>query len=361
MKGNTKICIVGNMLGRNPGWVTTQGQVLADKLPGEGFDVISVSSKTNRFTRLAEIIYTLVARRRSIDVVVLEVYSGLYFVIAEAASLLCRVFRLPLIMVLHGGELPGFYRRHPRRTAWVLNRADRLVAPSSFLAHEFEKAGFPVRVIPNIIDLQDSTFRERGSIAPNLLWMRSFHPIYDPEMAIKVFAEVKKRHAAAVLTMAGKDKGLEEMVRKLAAELGVANAVRFPGFLNAAKKSAEFDSADIFLNTNRIDNMPVSVVEACSFGVPVVATRVGGIPYLLRDRMDALLVDSGDVKQMADAICELLDSPGLVRELSRNGRLLAKRSDWHNVKHDWIRVFGECSVIRGSSTAPRAEDTVATN
>jgi glycosyltransferase involved in cell wall biosynthesis len=85
--------------------------------------------------------------------------------------------------------------------------------------------------------------------------------------------------------------------------------------------------------------MPVSVVEAAAFGLPVVATAVGGIPYLLEHEQTGLLVDNEDIVGMAAAIQRLLCEPGLAGRLSANGRQLAEASSWTKVKQQWESLF----------------------
>ena len=141
--------------------------------------------------------------------------------------------------------------------------------------------------------------------------------------------------------MAGRDMGIEGNVRKLVGELGLDDAVSFPGFLDMHNKIRIGNSVDIFLNTNNIDNMPVTVLEACAMGLPVVATKVGGIPDLLTDEETALLVPDNDVESMAAAIYRLLNEPGLPGRLSANGRQLAECTSWSNVYPKWKRVFDQ--------------------
>lgn len=335
------LCFVGNMLGRNADYITTQGQIVADLFAVEGYQITCVSSKINRTARLAEIILTLIKDHRKFDVVLLEVYSGLYFIIASVAGLLCKIFRLPLIMILHGGNLPAFTKKHPFWTKKILNQADHLVAPSTFLAEKIGDSGYEIQVISNVVDIDSYIYRERSNISPRLIWMRSFHPIYNPEMAIKVLAKLRQSEPDATLTMAGNDKGLEDEVKTLAEKLGLSGAVRFTGFLDLEKKIKEFSAADIYINTNRIDNMPVSVVEARALGLPVIATNVGGLPYLIENGKNGFLVANNDVDAMVESIKMLLDNPELTRKISRNGRALAENSAWTTVRSEWEKLIDE--------------------
>src|SRR5688500_2380788 len=226
------LCFVGHMLGRNPGHVTTQGQIVADLFSGDGFHVTSVSSKLNRIVRIIDIIATLVRGVKSYDVVVLETFSGLSFVMADVVSLVCKLLDLPLVMFLHGGNLPAFMRKHPRWVGRVLRRADRLASPSEFMAASFRDHGYEVAVVQNVVEIGGYPFRERKEVRPHLVWMRSFHEIYIPEMAVHVLSGLRRIWHDATLTMAGADKGLRPRVEKLAADLGLSDSIRFVGFLD---------------------------------------------------------------------------------------------------------------------------------
>lgn len=332
------LCLVGPM-GRHAGWVVTQGEILSKLFQAEGYSVISVSSKLNRYRRLLDITLTLIRRRKDIEAQCLSVFGGLSFVIEDIASWLGRRFGHRIIMVLRGGAMPEFIARHPRWARRVLDRADALVAPSEFLARAVEQLGYQCHVIPNVIDISSYPYRHRRRLAPRLLWMRTFHPVYNPLMAVRVLGRLRATVPEATLVMAGQEKGMQGEVEQLVDKLGLRQAVRFAGFLDMPGKARESNAADIFLNTNHVDNMPVSVVEACAMGLPVVASAVGGIPDLLTDGETALLVRDDDDEAMVAAIRRLLDDPDLAGRLSANGRQLAEASAWPKVRLEWERLF----------------------
>lgn len=329
------------MLGRHPGYVPTQGQILADLFRTAGYAVLDVSSKLNRYARLADMVTTLTRRRSDLDILILDTFGGRSFVVEDIVSRLGRAFHKPLIMFLHGGEMPEFMAHHPRWTRRVLNRADRLLTPSNFLARALAGFGMEARIIPNVVNMSEYPFRLREEVTPRLFWMRAFHPIYNPAMAVRVLARLRSVCPEATLVMAGQEKGLEMQTRQMAEELGLKDAVRFAGFLDAEGKAREGTAADIFLNTNRIDNAPVSVVEACAMGLPVVATAVGGVPDLLTDGETGLLVPDDDDVAMAAAVQRLLTEPGLAGNLSANGRNLAKCRSWERIRSQWEQVFAQ--------------------
>lgn len=334
-----RLCVVGPMVGRNPGYVTTQGQRLSDLLGSAGYNVISVSSRVNRYRRLADIAWTLVSRAREIDVLVLEIYGGSSFVVEDLASFLGRRCGHKVILWLHGGALPDFTARYPRWSDRVFRRGHAMVSPTAFLARAVAQRGFAAQVIANTLDLSEYRFRLRRGLAPRLFWMRTFHPVWNPEMAIRVLARVHRSYPEATLVMAGQDRGWQSRIRELAGRMGLNRSVRFAGFLDPAAKAREGDAADIFINTNRIDNMPVAVLEAGAMGLPVVSTNVGGVPDLLEHEHTALLTPSEDDAAMAGAVIRLLREPDLAARLSTHGRRLAERSSWESVRPQWERLF----------------------
>lgn len=329
------------MVGHRPGCVTPQLQTLCDLFRSAGYPGISISVVDNRFIRLADIVAGIIRQRSKIDILIIDVFSGASFVVADVASRLGKRLGKPIVMILRGGALPQFIDRYPQWSRKVLRRSNVLVAPSEFLARVAVKQGLNSLVVPNVIDLAMYPYRHRQEVKPRLFWMRSFHSIYNPSMAVRVTARLRSTMPDASLVMAGQDKGLQTTTMQLAEKLKLNGAVRFPGVLDMAGKTREGDSADIFLITNRVDNMPVTAVEACAMGIPVIATAVGGIPDLLRDGDTGLLVPDDSDDAMVKAIRRLITEPGLAGRLSANGRRLAERSSWEQIRPMWESVFAE--------------------
>lgn len=335
------LCFLGPMIGRNPGYVTTQEQIMADLFSATEHPVIWASGSTNRYRRLVEIPLTVIRHRRRIDLVHLSVYGVRSFVVEDAASFVCKILGIPLVMTLHSGRLPAFMERRPNWVKRVLRRADRLSAPSHHLVEVAAQYGFQVQMIPNILNLDDYQYRQRTSVQPKLFWMRSFGHLYYPEMAVYVLKNLLQDYPEARLVMGGQDRGLMESTRALAVSEGVGNRAEIWGFIDKAGKTRANEACDIYINTNQVDNMPVGVLEAGAMGMPVVATNVGGIPYLLTHEQTGLLVPTEDIEAMANAIRRLVQTPELAAHLSANGRLLAERSSWTQIRPVWEAVYQE--------------------
>lgn len=99
--------------------------------------------------------------------------------------------------------------------------------------------------------------------------------------------------------------------------------------------------------------MPISVVEAWAMGVPVVATNVGGLSYLIESGDTGLLVADCDADAMASAVRSLLENPEMTLRLSVQGRSQAKLSSWESVRNKWEQAFGEVTRVRQPRTSQK--------
>ena len=340
------VAVLGPLLGTHTGFVISQGEVLADHLRADGIDVLTASHVRNRWLRLADTIYRVWTWRTRPSAVVLMVFGGPGFVVADITSLaVSRWTRARLVLHLHGGTFNALSQRHPRWATRVLNRADVIVAPSEYQAERVREMGLPVEIVPNALPraaaaMSAATGDRFSSTGPlRVLWMRTFHHNYFPEMALHVVHELVQRGVDVRLTMAGQDDGLLEPTMDRARELGVDGRVAFVGFLGPDEKATAFATHDLYLHTNRIDNMPVSVLEASAAGLTVVATDVGGMRRLIDDERTGLIVPPGDVVAMADAVERLRSDPVFARQLAAAGAERAQASSWGTLRDQWRPIL----------------------
>ncbi len=209
------------------------------------------------------------------------------------------------------------------------------------MQESFKHLRSDIKIIPNPIDLTESLFRQRDSIQPKLIWVRAFHSVYNPTLAIKVLALLKRTFPDVKLWMLGPDKGDHSLanVLDLAEKLGVRHSVLIVGHIAHAEIPIWLDKADIFMNTSNYDTAPRSLLEAMANGLCVVSTNVGGIPHLAENGVEAILVDPNDPESMADAVMKILSSPDLASRLSRNARTRSEKSDWSAILPRWESLF----------------------
>jgi len=341
----TGILLVGVFV-RESG-IYSVGEDLAKRLKNNGKQVWLTSKKHGRWVRLLDMLGTIWQLRKQYNIAVVDVYSGAAFVWAEIACFWLRYLNKPYVLVLRGGNLPIFAERFPQRMRRLLKSTGVTIAPSGYLLEQMRSYCNKISLLSNPININEYHFHSRKCAQPNLIWLRSFHKIYNPTLAPKVLAKLLPEFPNSHLIMVGPDKGdgSQKDTQDVAKTLGTSDKTNFPGRVQKSCVPQWLNKGDIFLNTTNIDNTPVSVLEAMACGLCVVSTSVGGIPYLLEDGKDALLVPPDDPQAMSSAIRRILTEPGLAEELSMNARKKAKQFDWSVILPQWEMLFLE--TIRG--------------
>jgi L-malate glycosyltransferase len=328
---------IGNKLSQR-GVNQTTIETLGPLLEREGFAVSYASSKKNKFLRMLDMIWS-VLRNPKTDFVIIDTYSTFNFWYAFVISQLCRLFQLKYIPFLHGGNLPRRLHQNPKMSKMIFNNSFCNVSPSHYLLDTFHKKGFYKSIyIPNAIEINQYPFIARINIRPKLLWVRAFAEIYNPMMAIEVLKGLKNKYPEATLCMVGPDKdGSLSVVQKRASALGL-NVV-FTGKLTKLEWVSLAKEYDFFINTTHFDNTPVSVIEAMALGLAVVSTNVGGIPFLLENNKEAILVADNASNAMIEGIEKLLENSVFYKEIIDKSRTKVALFDWESVKQKWHEIL----------------------
>ena len=333
----SNILYIGNNLVEKTNYATSM-DILSSLLKLEGFTVYKSSSKSNKMLRLLEMCFTIISFRTKFDYVLIDTYSTSNFYYAFITSQLCRIFNLRYLPILRGGNLPYRLDHNPTLSSLIFNNSFQNIAPSGYLKHEFEIKGYKTLLIPNVIPIIKYNFKNRLRLLPKLLYVRSFAKIYNPTMAIEVLKELKKTYSKAVLCMVGPNKdGTLNDVQQLIDRYELHDSVEITGVLSKSewhKKSEEFD---VFINTTNVDNTPVSVIEAMALGLPIVSTNVGGMPFLVENNKDGLLVEKNNAIEMAIRIIEILEKNNI--SLVKNARIKAESFDCNIVKNKWVEIL----------------------
>jgi len=335
--------ILGNHLARH-GDSPKVCEELAERLRDDGRPIWTASQRRNRIARLADLAATPIRLRRRYGVAQIDVYSGPSFLWAEAAAASLAACRKPYVLTLHGGRLPEFARKHPRRTARLLRSAAAVTSPSPYLAKAFRSCRDDIEQLPNGVALPEARPAPSRLPKPRLIWLRAYHDLYNSILAVETLAELRRGGVDARLAMVGPDRGDGTLARthQRVADLALDDgSVEIRGPVEKSRVAATLAQGEIFLNTSRADNTPVSVIEAMAVGLPIVSTDVGGISDLLTDGVNALLVPEGSPQAMARAVARLLTEDGLASRLARNARQAARASDWSRVLPRWHSLLDQ--------------------
>lgn len=273
------------------------------------------------------------------DLVHVMANSGWSWILyAVPAILVARLRGVPVLVNYRGGGAQPFLERYAWHVRPLIHRCDLLAVPSGFLVKTFEHHGMQAVVLPNFIDLTRFTRQSEPPRRPTILVARNLEPIYDIATALRAAARLRKDVWDLQMIVAGEGPEAGPL-STLARELGLESCVRFTGRVANQEMPALYRQASVVVNPSRVDNTPISILEALASGVPVVTTAVGGIPYLVEDGTSALLVRPGDPDAMAAAIARAIGDGALRSELAAGARSVVCAHDWGVVGARIVRTY----------------------
>lgn len=258
-----------------------------------------------------------------------------------------RWFGLPMVVRPHGSDiLPGeWIRRVPRLEARLrqgLAAADLVIAQSGALEEEIRALGVPserVKRIPNGLHVGDFAVEpgeSRGT--PYLAAIGSLTRKKGFDLLLRAFTLVRGKHPNVALRIAG--AGPEEgMLRRLITDLGLEHAVELVGVLTGREKVAFLQQALLLVSSARREPFATANLEAMAAGLPIVATRVGGNPEIVRDGVTGVLVPPDDPAALADAILALLGDAEERRRMSAAAREHVKAYDWSVIIERYLEAY----------------------
>jgi glycosyltransferase involved in cell wall biosynthesis len=240
--------------------------------------------------------------------------------------LLARAAGRPYILHVHGGEMMQFYEDESspavqRFIRSIYSHASLVLALSEDWRRNLLRIcpSMRVEVLHNAVALPDeSRLRRLQTRAPAILALGDLRQRKGTYDLVRAFARIAASYPRLELVCAG--NGETQAVRDLAEQLDVGARVSCPGYLRGEQKAAELAGATIFVLPSYAEGMPMALLEAMSWGLPVIASRVGGIPQLVEHEVTGLLIEPGDIDGLAAACQRLLDSPALQERLGRAAR-----------------------------------------
>jgi glycosyltransferase involved in cell wall biosynthesis len=348
-----RVCIVASSL-RTIGGQSVQAADLIARFKGDSIDVgfLPINPLLPGFWgKLQQIkyirtlitwpsyVFTLFLTIPRYDVLHLFSASYLSFLLAPTpAALIGKTYGKKIILNYHSGEAEDHLQKSLRTIKLVLRFVDQVVVPSEYLKNIFQEFGIKADVIPNVVDSEAFNFQIKQLYRPQFILSRTLEPLYNVGCAIRAFRIIQDRFPDSHLTILGSGSQEQEL-KVLSRSLGL-HGVLFVGRVERNKIAHYYCEHDIMLNASNIDNMPLSILEAFASGLPVVSTRAGGIPYLIKDRETGMLVPLNDHYALANCALELLDNQALALSIAKNAYEEAiHKYSWNVIRNQWLKVY----------------------
>ncbi len=254
---------------------------------------------------------------------------------------LLRSWSGPALVSFHGADVGVDLEKSAQRAAWeeMLARVRRILVRSESLRRVLLSLGAPedkIALQPTGIPILEFSFRPRTPPAEGRWQLVQASRLIEKKgiaTTLRAFQIFREAFPGAKLTIAGEGPELEKLTR-LAGELRLSDAIAFSGFLSQPELRSLFERSHLFVHPSQIgreanqEGVPNSMLEAMATGLPIFATRHGGIPEAVEDGISGRLVAEGDAGSLARAMIEVAKTPRLLAAMSAAARdAVAQRFD----------------------------------
>jgi glycosyltransferase involved in cell wall biosynthesis len=294
-----------------------------------------------------------IIERESVDVV--NAHAPVPF-IADAAARAAK--RTPFVLTYHAGPMRKG-RLAPDALGWAYEhlllprtarRSSQVIVSSMFVARELGHAlGDRCVAIPPGVD--ETAFAPAPGERPvhALLYVGSLSsttPYKNVPLLLQAVHDLVQRYPGISLSLVG-DGDMATAYAERADELGIGSRVTFRGRLGGTELVEAYQGASLLALPTLFDSAPTVLVEAMACGVPVVSTTVGGIPELVDDDVEGLLVPPGDLAAFTAALDRVLGDPGRARALGEAGRARVERSlNWRALAARTSEILESARTLR---------------
>lgn len=258
--------------------------------------------------------------------------------------LLAKICRRRVLLHIHGGDFDQFFtpdnQRKLKHIQWIFRQCSGVVALSDFWRSLYARIvdSGTIHVVNNCVDVKLYRSLDRSAArralnlplnAPVALHLGSQGKRKGTFDLLRAIPRVLESAQETVVIFVGPDEdvhpGAISEGQALANELGISHAVRFFGAKTGQQKLECLGAADVFVLPSYNENFPISILEAMASGLPVISTKVGGIPEILSDAFPEDLIEPGDSLALAERIKAYVSNPKLSQESGERNRTAAEQ------------------------------------
>ncbi|MBS1620194.1 MAG: glycosyltransferase family 4 protein [Bacteroidetes bacterium] len=279
----------------------------------------SVIARAFIFLRGVAKLFFLLVRNRKIKILHIHGASSGSFYRKYIVFIISKyIFRKWVIYHIHGGGFQEFYkssnRLGKRMVRTLLHKADLVICISNSWLEYFKRDhGIKrIMVIPNIIDTPDKkiNIKQGGRITFLFLGLvTEAKGIFD---LVDVIAKNKEKYMGKIKLLVG-GNGKTEKLKILIEKYEIEDIVEFLGWVKGSEKAEILNKTDVYILPSYIEGSPISILEAMSYGKPIIASNVGGIPELIKNLKNGILIEPGNFEQIENAIDWFIVNPGLIK------------------------------------------------
>ncbi len=293
------------------------------------------------------------------DLVHLHMAHGASFYRKAMMALLSQAFRKPYIVQLHSGLLEQFAMQsaiHQHLVRFTLDRACAVLVLYDEARCKARRLTKNPRlfVLPNSVDSNaiiprvkdhegeaDSVKEFTDQREVQILFMGDIVPEKGILDLLEVIPEVEGYCPNVRFILCG--HGRIQELKRLCQEKGIAHLVDFRGWVTGREKAQILQDADIFVLPSHLDELPVAVLEAMAYKLPVIATRTGGIPEAVEHGHTGLLIPPGNLRKLAESLIYLIEKPMQRLDMGTNGQqMVEEKFGRDHVAEKLVSIYRFC-------------------
>ena len=300
----------------------------------------------NAFVVSAVFLFRVITWRPNI--VHIQSNSGFGYFEKAWIALLAKIFGCRTVFHFHGGNFPSFYGNSSKFVQFLIKKAalinNRIITGSPQMKDNWVEIGIPlnrIAYIGNAVNLPKIEANKNGKKIIILILTRITIATGMIEL-IDAFSLVHEKHPETTRRIVGAESQDSELIRQHIQNTDGNQAIAYVGPVSDGQKRQELLNATIFAFPTYFEDQSYAVMEAMSYGLPCVASNVGGVPSLINHGQNGILIKPRDVESLRDALEKLIKDEELRRKLGENARLTIKEGfTWEIRSAEIIRMYNE--------------------
>lgn len=280
--------------------------------------------------------------RENIDIVHIHMsYKGSFYRKSIIMNL-CKLFKIKIIIHLHGSEFEKFYNE----SSWMVRKAVRFLFKRAdcvlVLGEEWEKRILLIEpstktiILKNSIKISEKNSNQEEEVIKFLFLgtLIKRKGLYDLIDAIKILKDNQILENYKVKFIIGGVGPEEESIKSLIKDSDLSRYIDMAGWVTGDKKEKLLETSQVFVLPSYNEGLPVAILEAMSYGLPIISTRVGSIEEAVKDNINGYIINAGDELELSIKLKNLIED----RELRKQFSIQSKKIVMNNFNEENYKV-----------------------
>lgn len=305
----------------------------------EQFNFVCTHRFASRLTQLYiavkavfEVLYYCIFR----DIKIVHIHTASYrsFYRESIYLLIAKLFRKKVILHLHGGEFEIFYGNNKHYCDYICRKADVIVGVSHFFGDIFKRLELNKNIIV-LYNIAEKPLYTKQVVNKTKLDILFLGAIDDNKGIFDVLgmwaANSNELSDKFNLTICG--IGDDKRLTKYITSQKLSSNITYLGWVDKARKNELLSHTDIYIQPSHFESLGIAIIEALSYGVPVIASNTGGIPELIEEGVNGHLIEVGNMRQLKDRLLIFFNNKHILADYSENAKGKASKFFSENIEY----------------------------